>query len=218
MAFADDVLRVLQRVGRPLDDDVIAAQLRVVRQQVNQACRRLEAQGVLLRVLGPEGKIVNQLRGPDSTIADPFGSMPTGAPPMAATDGARVSEDEVKTAVKRHLEADGFTVAVAWGRERGIDVDARRGNNRWVIEAKGGVPRGPQQVNYFLGALGELVQRMEDDTARYALALPDDAQYRGLVNRLPAVARRRLCLSVFFVRRAGADLVVDVDEWHGAGD
>ena len=56
-----------------------------------------------------------------------------------------------------------------------------------------------RQVSYFLGALGELVQRMNDPNARYALALPDHPQYRGLVNRLPSLARTRLNLEVFFV-------------------
>ena len=32
---------------------------------------------------------------------------------------------------------------------------------------------GPQQVNYFVGMLGELVQRMDDVQASYGIALPD---------------------------------------------
>lgn len=57
-------------------------------------------------------------------------------------------------------------------------------------------------MNYFLGALGELIQRMTSDTAAYGLALPDNKQYRGLVTRLPPVARDRLNLTVFFVDEA----------------
>jgi hypothetical protein len=60
------------------------------------------------------------------------------------------------------------------GRERGIDILATQDGERWVIEAKGQAARGLQQVNYFLGALGELVQRMDRDEARYGLALPSD--------------------------------------------
>jgi len=40
-------------------------------------------------------------------------------------------------------------------------------------------------VNYFLGALGELIQRMTDVTATYGLALTNNKQYRGLVQHLP---------------------------------
>jgi len=53
----------------PLDDDVLAKRLGVPqRQAVNQAARRLESQGKLKRVVGPDGKIVNALvdRQPNS--------------------------------------------------------------------------------------------------------------------------------------------------------
>lgn len=44
--------------------------------------------------------------------------------------------------------------------------------------------------------------------ARYGLALPDHRQYRGLVERLPALARDRLHLVVYFVGRDGDHAVV----------
>ena len=101
---------------------------------------------------------------------------------------------------------------VAWGRVRGIDIDARHPDGRrYVIEAKAEVGRnGPQQVNYFLGMLGELVQRMDDTQASYGIALPDNRQYRGLVDRLPALAKERLRLAVFWVCRRGDKLIVEV--------
>lgn len=68
-----------------------------------------------------------------------------------------------------------------------------------MLEAKGEVLLQPQQVNYFLGTLGELVQRMDDPDTTYGLALPDNRQYRGLVSRLPSLARDRLGLRVLFV-------------------
>lgn len=54
-----------------------------------------------------------------------------------------------------------------------------------LIEAKGEINLSAQQVNYFVGALGELVQRMSDTAARHGLALPNNRQYRGHVDRLP---------------------------------
>ena len=115
----------------------------------------------------------------------------------------RVNEDAVKRAVAATLEADGWTVDVRWGRDRGIDPDARRGSERLVVEAKGEAVARHQQVNYFLSALGEFVQRMSDPAARYTLALPDHPQYRGLVQRLPTLARQRLQLEVLFVDSSG---------------
>jgi hypothetical protein len=118
----------------------------------------------------------------------------------------------VKRAVAVHLEAQGYRVQVAWGRAPGVDLDARRGAEHIMLEAKAEVANPPQQVNYFLGALGELVQRMSDPAARYGLALPDNPQYRGLVQRLPAHARQRLGLVVFFVRRQPDGFAIHVLE------
>jgi hypothetical protein len=152
----------------------------------------LVANGTLVRSSSGKYRLARHRHRP----ADP--PLPA---PVAVSD--RVTEDAVKRAVAAVLEADGWTVDVRWGRDRGIDLDARRGSQRLIIEAKGEAPAGPQQVSYFLGALGELVQRMSDPAARYALALPDHPQYRGLVQRLPSLARQRLLLDVFFVDARG---------------
>ncbi len=74
------------------------------------------------------------------------------------------------------------------------------------IEAKGDVASQPQKTNYFIGALGELVQRMSDPDAEYGLALPDVQVYRRLVSRLPDLARERLRLRIFFVERTADGL------------
>lgn len=83
-------------------------------------------------------------------------------PSEIATDAMRpignvISEDDVKSAVADMLRAEGWTVDIRWGRERGIDLDARRDSERLIVEAKGQASAGPHQVNYFLGAMGELV-------------------------------------------------------------
>jgi hypothetical protein len=203
----------------PLDDDVLAKRLGVgQRQSINQAARRLESLGRLRRYIGPGGKIVNAL------IDESAPPAPADSPsPRPAAPGSLLTEDEVKAAVRAHLAVRGFEVAIAWGRVRGIDIDARHPDGlRYVIEAKAEVALQPQQVNYFIGALGELVQRMDDPDATYGLALPDNRQYRGLVSRLPALARRRLGLVVFWVRRdadgfhvnVDSDIQSDADEIH----
>ena len=90
-----------------------------------------------------------------------------------------------------------------------MDIDAKRPNGRILIEAKEEVYLSPQQVNYFVGALGELVQRMSDPAARYGLALPGNRQYRGLVDRLPDLAHKRLDLVVNMVSRTSDGFAVD---------
>jgi hypothetical protein len=50
--------------SRPLDDDQIAARTGIApRQTVNQICRALERSGLVRRLLGPDGKVVNQWLG-----------------------------------------------------------------------------------------------------------------------------------------------------------
>jgi hypothetical protein len=149
-------------------------------------------------------------------INTPMPPTPVPKPHLSRPGESRViTEDEVKRAVQGHLESGVYVVQVAWGRTRGIDLDARHSaGHRYVIEAKGevaGAGAGAQQVNYFLGALGELVQRMDDPTATYALALPAHRQYRGLVERLPRHARERLGLVVFWVIGKNDARYVDVD-------
>lgn len=104
-------------------------------------------------------------------------------------------------------------VEVAWGHAPGIDIVARHADGRrYVIEAKAEVGiAGAQQHNYFVGMLGELIQRMSDPEATYAIALPDNRQYRGLVDRLPDLAKMRMHLAVFWVERTGDGLIVRLE-------
>ncbi len=91
---------------KPLDDDVLAFRLAVgQRPSINQAVRRLEAQGRLRRYVGGRGKIVNALV--DVAPVPRFGA------PLRAPGKQLISEDEVKLAVRDHLATQGFEIAVA---------------------------------------------------------------------------------------------------------
>jgi len=203
VAFQDRVIELLRREA--LDDDQLAAELGVIRQQVNQACRALERRGVLSRVSGPHGKIVNHLTG--------SGAPPRSAPASARASapsplGALITEDDVKATVAAWLEDKGFQVAVAWGHAPGIDIDARRGDEHWVIEAKGTGGYDQMSRNYFFGVIGSLLQRMTEENAHYALAMPDVPPFVNLVARFPELARRRTHLWFLLVSRDGAGFAV----------
>jgi hypothetical protein len=146
--------RILEAIRyAPLDDDVLARRLGVSqRQSVNQAARRLEAQGKLRRLMGPDGKIVNALTGGEARPGPAVTEVRAARTAMRD----RITEDDVKTAVSDYFAARGYDVKVAWDRTRGIDVDARHPNGiRYVIEAKAETgTSGAQQVNYFIGMLG----------------------------------------------------------------
>jgi DNA-binding MarR family transcriptional regulator len=198
---SERILRIIATSAHPMDDDEIAARIGVVRQAVNQVCRKLEAQGRIHRRVGPDGKLVNQI-----VDEPPMGQLRVAqSTPQRPADATAtlILEDDVKRAVRDFLLARGLSVEVKWGRERGIDVTAHGQTERWIVEAKGEVASDQQQGNYFLGVIGELLQRMDDPSARYALALPNNRRFRGRVSRLPRLARQRLALTVLFVNADG---------------
>ena len=160
---------------------------------------------MLSRVSGPRGKIVNHLSGsgtaPRSTHASARASAPSSL-------GAPITEDDVKAVIAAWLENKGFQVAVAWGHAPGIDIDARRGDERWVIEAKGTGGYDQMSRNYFFGVIGSLLQRMTEENAHYALAMPDVPPFVNLVARFPELARRRTHLWFLLVSRDGAGFAV----------
>jgi hypothetical protein len=124
-----------------------------------------------------------------------------------------LQEDEVKEHLRKCLEAKGWCPKIAQGKSRGIDIEALREGKRWVIEVKGCGSRDAMRVNYFLTALGELLQRMNDPSAKYSVAFPDLVQFRRLWKQLPKFAKERTGVNCLFVRANG-----EVDEVNHAGD
>ena len=219
------VLEYLHNNPTGADDDTLAAALNVPqRQAVNQVCRRLELNGSVQRQRDrARGKIVNYILGTVPEVRPlgderPFDvarhdSLPTAVITLADVNAVRefayggevsISEDEVKHAVQQCLIASGWDVDVRWGHDRGIDIEAHRGNERLVLEAKGEGSLQPMRVNYFVSAIGELVQRMESPDVQYGLAFPAHRQFAGLVIRLPYWVRSRLNLQFYFIRRANS--------------
>ena len=166
-------------------------------QPINQAARLLDGKGLLVRQTRADGLIGNYL------CSDPELASVSPSPPPKNHDVDAFSEDEIKEVLVTWLESDGWNTEVAWGRTRGIDIEAVRGPDRWVIEVKGPGSRQPMRVNYFLGILGETLQRMDDGDAKYSISLPDLPQYRGLWERLPQLAKARTQISILFVAKDG---------------
>ena len=96
-----------------------------------------------------------------------------------------------------------WSTEIAWGKARGVAIVAQRDGVRWIIEVKGRGSRPQMRVSYFIGMLGELLQRMSDPDAKYSIAFPDMPQFRGLWSRLPALAKSRTTITALFVDEAG---------------
>ncbi len=161
-----------------------------LQQPVNQTCRQLESQGRLSRKSRPDGKIGNYLTG--------VVEIPQQTEDVASSSDF-LSEDAVKLHLKNWLESQGWRTTVVWRKERGIDIEASRNNQRWIIEAKGSGSRDQMRVNYFISILGETLQRMNDPAAKYSIALPDHRQFRNLWTRLPELAKSRTTITMLFV-------------------
>ena len=166
-------------------------------QPVNQACRNLQSRGVVVRKKRNDGRIANYLSDHEPV------SEPPRREESPDANGDPLSEDSIKVVLVGWLDSHGWKTRVAWGRTRGIDVDAQRGRERWIIEVKGRGSRSAMRVNYFLAVLGELLQRMDDPEARYSIALPDLPQFRGLWRRLPALVKSRNTITALFVDADG---------------
>ena len=116
-------------------------------QRVNPGCRGLCERGYLKREQRADGLLGNyptdrQPAKGESLLGD-----------VKRTDIDPLSEDSLKSSLVAWLNNQGWTARVAWGHERGIDIDAIRGTERWVIEVKGRGSINPMRANYFLGTI-----------------------------------------------------------------
>ena len=228
------ILAYLQSDAFAADDDKLAAALGVRRQAINGICRALAQKGDIVRYYdGQRRKLVNRLPTSGETMQrekalEPQDSTEPMAPrlPRAGSflilhdnDAMRafayrgeigLSEDMVKAAVKDALTRDGWTASVQYGHMHGIDIEATRGSERLIIEAKGEGSLDPMRVNYFLGALGELLQRMDSPMARYALALPAHRQFIRLITRLPDWVCQQLGLCFYLVRPTAEGIEIGI--------
>jgi hypothetical protein len=114
-----------------------------------------------------------------------------------------LSEDDVKKALEAQLRKDFWTCKIAWGNTHGIDIDAQKDTQRWIIEAKGQGSSTQERGNYFLAALGELLQRMDAEKAKYSLAFPAMVRYKDLWDKLPSLVKKRLQITCLFVDDKG---------------
>ena len=172
-------------------------------QAVNHACRELERQGKIIRD-NTQGTIRNILADSLSVAEQTDIVMP-----IRAADANGLHEDSIKQVLDIWLKKAGWDTTVAWGKKRGVDISAVRGNEKWIIEVKGCGSLSAMRVNYFIAILGETLQRMDDDNARYSIALPNIQQFRNLWNRLPKLAKERTQIDAIFISEDGQIIFED---------
>ena len=123
---------------------------------------------------------------------------------FASSNGQSVlQEEEIKKVLEDYLNRNGWKTEIAWGHNRGSDIVAVKGTDKWIIEVKGPGSRSAMQNNYFVSILGEILQRMEDCQTEYSIALPDISKYRRLWNEFPQLAKKRTKINLILVSSNG---------------
>ena len=204
MSLGDEIMAAVQ--DKPgMTDREITNKIRgtnFTQQPINQRAKILAAQGRLIR----------KQRAADGLIGNYIGNsvaVNTASQKIAQSvrqknhDKEALSEEEIKALLNDRLKEAGWSTSVAWGKKHGIDIDARKGAERLIVEVKGPGSKNPMRVNYFLSIIGEILQRMDDADARYFIALPDLPQYRGLWERLPTLAKEKTGISLLLVSSKG---------------
>jgi len=198
----------------PLDDDVLSQRLGVGhRQAVNQAARRLESQGRLQRFIGLDWKVVNAL--PDIIMQQKSEPGPVLRPPPlgGVPHGSRITEDEVKKAVRAHLNASVSkslsrgTAFVGSTSTPGTTTAAATSSRLRPRSARTGLSRSatlPRHARRTCPTHGGPARLVRDRSAcQPAVPRPGRPTSRA--------GRERLRLTVFWVSRQGDALLVDVD-------
>jgi hypothetical protein len=113
------------------------------------------------------------------------------------------SERQIKKALEGFLTSQGWNTEITWGSTHGIDIEAKRNSDRWIIEVKASESSNPMIVNSFVSVLGKILERMNDPKCKYSIALPDTEPFRRLWERLPILAKNRTGITVLFVQPEG---------------
>ncbi|WP_025676901.1 MarR family transcriptional regulator [Paenibacillus massiliensis] len=201
MTLKDKIISYLKDRNGLTDREIANAILGVnePQQAVNQACRALEGKGLIIRTNRRDGLIGNYLAA-EGIHSEP---SPVGEIKHETEESSVFKEDNLKLILKNNLNKNGWETQIAWGKTPGIDINAIKGTERWIIEVKGLGSLSAMNVNYFLGVLAETLQRMDDPNAKYSIALPDVKQFRNLWNRLPLLAKKRTGITALFIDEQG---------------
>lgn len=236
----DRVLAAIRHASTPVDDDELSRRKGGrPRQTVNQVCRTLASQGLIQRVTGRDGKIVN-VWGTAHASSSAAPSVPAVASgvkdEMANRVSSRSDEATVQAAIADHLVATGWTListANTATKEHGIDIVAERGSRRLAIEVKGypsreyenparAVEAKPTQPAsqarqwYSHALLKALLTRDELPSVIVGIGLPDMPTYRNLVSRTRSSVDD-LAIRIYWVAADGSVVEQATRPNEGAG-
>ncbi len=108
-------------------------------------------------------------------------------------------EGFVQRAIDTHFQSLGFVM----GSKGHVDLvcDHPTTRERWIIEAKG--ETSDVGLDFRTG-LGQLIQAMDEDAAKYGMAIPDTPKFRFQLSKVPTRVRQVLGLHWVLVAESGA--------------
>jgi hypothetical protein len=163
---------------------------------VNQYCKSLESQGILIRK-----KRLDRLIG--SWLKDTKNLSNTNSSNVDQAIANELPDKKMKRILERFLLSQGWNPEINWRPNHGVDIEAKRDLRIWIIEVKGSRYPSLIPVNSFVSLLGEILQRMDNDTSKYSIAMPDTGPFDRLWKRLPSLAKSRTGISALFVNPSG---------------
>lgn len=215
MTVAAGVLQALRGNAAGTTDAELAALLDRRNQHINQSCRHLAGQGLIVRD-DSRGQIINQLAAKSVLRSTP--QVPWPVPiPDCAKDWAW--EGNVQSRVVSHLTGTSWhviAVADTARREPGADIIAERDGSRLLVEVKGwpsttharaqraGQAKPTLQAAHrFAEGLTTLIRHGAAPGTQLALALPDKPRYGTLLSEA-GWALDRLEILVYLVAADGS--------------
>src|ERR1700692_3361531 len=159
----DPVVRLLKEKPGLSDREIADLLLGpgTAQQPINGIRLRLAKKNLIVRRPRQDGILGNYLGNAEMVAAPSQISEPAHQPSL------RQIEDHIKQSLARYLASQGWTVLrVAWGKTRGVDMEAKLRGQHWLIELKGIGSRPQMRANYFLGVPEELLLRMNDAASK----------------------------------------------------
>ncbi|MFC5260946.1 hypothetical protein ACFPJ1_02395 [Kribbella qitaiheensis] len=202
MRLRDEVIQVLEGHTEGMTDAELAERLGKLHQQVNQRCRQLATEGLLVRD-SASGTIVNRLVRSGGAVSSQSAPPPTTVR-SNPTAHPWPHEVAVQGALVGWLVRDNWRilrVADTEAQEQGTDVIADRDGVRLMVEVKGypgsTYGRGPKagepkptpstlQASHWLATalLRAMRMRGADQDSRIVIALPDATRYGALLSEI----------------------------------
>jgi hypothetical protein len=112
-------------------------------------------------------------------------------------------EKKMKYILEEYLSSQGWEREFSSFDNHDIDLEVRRGEEKWRIEIKSAFTLTHEIINSFVSVLGQVLQRMDDQHYKYSIALPDTKPFRRLWERLPRLAKSRIGITALFVSESG---------------